>query len=65
MKTEYYYKYGKAFIMRIANIKDDEEFCKELEIDMETFKRNDVKLYCKNIVNYCNERIINLHYVFG
>jgi hypothetical protein len=65
MSTEYFNNHGKAFIMRIANIKDDDEFCKELEIDMETFKRDDAKLYCKNIVKYCNERIINLNYVFG
>ena len=64
-QIKYYFAFGLDFIKRIANIKDDIEFCKELNIDYETYIQNPTKIYYENILVYCQERIINLNYVFG
>jgi hypothetical protein len=68
MKTialEYFENYGLNFVKRIANIKDDMELCQELEIEHKEFMKNGFGPFVKNIIEYCNERIINLNYVFG
>jgi len=68
MKTialEYFESYGLSFVKRIANIKDDKELCQELEIEHKEFIKNGYEPFVKNIIAYCNERIINLNYVFG
>ena len=64
-RLEYFKKYGLAFVKRIANIKDDKQLCKELEIDFNEYQKNGIGPFIENVINYCKERIINLNYVFG
>jgi hypothetical protein len=61
----YFENYGLSFVKRIANIADDKELCEELEIKHEDVVKSGFEPFVKNIIAYCNERIINLNYVFG
>jgi hypothetical protein len=61
----YFENYGLSFVKRIANIADDKELCEELEIKHEDVVKSGFEPFVKNIIEYCNERIINLNYVFG
>ncbi len=65
IQENYYFDFGLDFIKRIANIKTDVEFCQELDINYKDYIQNPTKIYYKNILEYCQERIIGLGYVFG
>lgn len=61
----YFESQGLDFVKRIANIKDDRELCKELEINYKDYLISGIEPFIEKLIRYCKERIINLNYVFG